>query len=109
FDNVGTQRIKPAGRIPTFGELRGYREDQWLNTQQPAGIAGDEAGNFLDLCVAFQQVDLVQDDDDLLAPVADFLQESPFRFTEGPVGRGDKQYQIRPRHKALRNRLMLPE
>ena len=50
-----------------------------------------------------QDVDFVDDDDDLLAPIADLFQESALALGERPVGRGDEEHQIGARHEAGRD------
>ena len=45
-----------------------------------------------------EDVHLVDDDDDLLAPVADGGEEEPLRLGERPIGRGDEEDQVRAGH-----------
>jgi hypothetical protein len=59
----------------------------------------DEGLHLLELLLALEQVGLVEHDDDLLAPVADALQEDALAFGEGPVSGGDEQDQVGARHK----------
>ena len=48
---------------------------------------------------AAQDVHLVDDQDNLLAPFLDLDQESAFTFSEGPVSRSNEEDQVAARHK----------
>ena len=56
-----------------------------------------------------QQVDLVDDDDDLLAPVPDRLHELPLALGERAVGGGDEEDQIGAGHELLGELLVLAD
>ena len=60
-------------------------------------------------CPAPQNVDLVDDDDDLLAPAADLLEKGPLGLGERTVGGGHEQHEIRPRHELRGDRLVLAD
>ena len=47
-----------------------------------------------------QEVGLVDDEQDLLPPVADELEVAAFALGQRPLGRGDEQHQVAPRHEA---------
>jgi hypothetical protein len=54
------------------------------------------ANHLLALFRPGQNVDLVDDEDDLLPPLTDLLQESPLALGKRSVGRGHEQNQIGP-------------
>ena len=82
------RRAPPAPAAPDDGkDLRGL-------AQQAGGVLADVADDLLALFGPGQNVDLVDDEDDLLAPLPDLLQEGPLALGEGAVGRGDEQDQI---------------
>ena len=62
--------------------------------QKPGGVVPNVADDLVALFRPGQDVDLVDDEDDLLAPLTDLLQEPPLALGEGSVGRGDEQDQI---------------
>ena len=56
-----------------------------------------------------QQIDLVDDDDDLLAPVPDRRHECPLALGERAVGGGDEEDQVGARHELLGELLVLAD
>ena len=56
-----------------------------------------------------QELDLVDHDHDLLAPVADLLQEGAFRFAEGSVGAGDEEDEVAAGHEVFGQLLVLAD
>ena len=55
------------------------------------------------------EVPLVDDEHDLLAPVADALEKQPLGLGERAVDRGDEQHQVGARHEVRRERLVLAD
>ncbi len=56
-----------------------------------------------------EDVDLVDDDDDLLAPAADLLEERALGLGERPVGGGHEQHQVGARHELGGDPLVLAD
>ena len=81
---------------------RADRKDLGAETEQRAGVVGDEGPHRLDVARGLEDVDLVDDDDDLLAPAADLLQERALGLGEGAIGGGHEQHQVGPRHELAR-------
>ena len=79
------------------------------NPEQTPRRVAHECQDFVQLGVVLEDVDLVDHDDDLFAPVADRLQECPFRFRERPVGGGDKKDEVRPGYELGRQPLVLAD
>ena len=73
------------------------------------GVAAHEFDHFLLLRFGGQQLDLVDHDHDLLAPVADLLEEGAFRFAERPVGAGDEEDEVAAGHEMLGQLLVLAD
>ena len=95
-------RPPPLGR-----ELRAHREDRRGQPEQRARVLPHEGDDRLQLRLAIQDVHLVDDDDDLLAPVADALEKRALALGERAVGRRDEQDEVRPGHELARERLVL--
>ena len=62
-----------------------------------------------DACLVAQEIDLVDDYDDLLAPVPDRLHERPLALSEWAVGGGDEEDHVRARHELLGQLLVLAD
>jgi hypothetical protein len=58
--------------------------------KQLFGVALDKGNDALDIGGSFEDVDLVENYDDLLAPLPDALQEGALALAEGPVRRRDE-------------------
>src|SRR5690606_21240919 len=63
-------------------------------TQERRGVLSDEGFHLVDLLGATENVDLVHDQHDLLAPGADLLEKLTLAFSEGPIGRGHEKDEI---------------
>ena len=90
-----------AGRLAQLGAERppgGDRKDLGLAAKQRPCMFGDEDAHLFAFLRPLEHVDLVDHDDDLLAPVLDVLQERPLALGERPVGRGDEQHEVGLRH-----------
>ena len=114
--DVVLERLEAAGapqlRLPKLGaesQPRAHRKDLGAEAEQRARVLGDEAADVFDVARALEDVDLVDDDDDLLAPAAHLLQEDPLGLRERPIGRGHEQDQVGARHELGRDRLVLAD
>ncbi len=85
------------------------RKDVGAEPQQRSRVVGHERANLFNLRFPLEDIDLVDDDDDLLAPAAHLLEKRPFGFGEGPIGGGHKQHEIRARHELGRNQFVLTD
>src|SRR5207248_1287593 len=74
--------------------------------QQTARIVADEVEHLLAVGRIWDEVDLIDDDDNLFAPLANPFQKGALAFTERAVGAGDKEHQIAARDKKLRDLLV---
>ena len=83
------------------------REDVGGGAEQLGGVLGDEAADLLDVGGRVEDVDLVDHHHDLLAPLADALQEDPLALGERAVGGGHEQHQVGARHEVAGDRLVL--
>ena len=99
--DVGLQRLEAAGHplvgpaaLGRLGQPGRHGEDGGHVAHQIAGRLGHEVDHLRQVGLVAQDVDLVDDQDDLLTPVANLLQEGAFALGEGAVGRGDEQHQI---------------
>ena len=103
----------PRRRVarPLSGQRLARRdgEDRRLQAQQALRPLADEGHLRGHLVGAGQQVGLVQDDHDLLAPAADALHEGALALAEGAVGRGDEQDEVGARHEAFGQRLVFAQ
>src|SRR5262249_37611973 len=95
------ERLEAAGaplrRLAVLRALRqpgAHAERDGCAAQQIAGGVAYEAEHLVDLRWRGEDVDLVDHDDDLLAPVTDRLQERTFRFGERAVGRRHEEHQV---------------
>ena len=61
------------------------------------------------ICGSVENVDLVHDDDDLLAPTADLLEKRALGFGEGAIGRRHEQDEIGSRYELCRDRFVFPD
>jgi hypothetical protein len=101
FPDVSFQRFesarRPCGRLALFRAQRetgADRKDLWTEPKQRSCVVGDERANLFDLCVALENVDLIDHDDDLLAPPADLFEKRALGFGEWPIGGGHEQHQV---------------
>ena len=69
----------------------------------------DEGDHLLELRGIAEDIDLVQDDDDFLAPVANRRKEYPFGLGKRAVGGGDEQHEIGSRDKFGGNPFVLAD
>ncbi len=92
--------LSRLGQPGRDGEDGGHVADERLRR------AGDEGHDLIDLGRP-QDVDLVDDQDDLLAPVANLLQEAALALGEGAVGRGDEEDEVAAGDELSRQRLVL--
>ena len=117
FEDIGLYLVKstgvPQGRtFPAIvGQLSPERQprrnskDLGCEAQQGQGVLLDELDD-LGYLLIFEEVDLVQDNDDLFAPFANALHEGPLTLRKGAVCGRDKDHQIAARHKLLGQLLM---
>ena len=73
------------------------------------GLVPHERDHLRQLRPGLQEVVLVEDEHDLLAPLPDRLEEGPLALGEGPVGRCDEQHQVRAGHELAGERLVLAQ
>ncbi len=90
-------------------QARAHRKDLRRQPQQPLRRVAHESDDLLDVLGALEDVDLVDDDDDLLAPAADRLEEGPLGFGERTIGGRDEQHEVGPRHEIGRQPLVLAD
>ncbi len=107
----GESARRPQLRIATVRArgkrlARGDREDLGRAAQQRARVLRDEGGDLVALCGVGQDVDLVDDEHDLLAPRPDLLEEKPLALGERTVGGGDEKHEIGARHEVARQFLV---
>jgi hypothetical protein len=69
--------------------------------QSPAGFCNiaDKLLHFLQGLGSAQQIDLVEHNHDLLAPGAHPFKEGALAFGEGPINRGNEEYEVAARDK----------
>ena len=87
-------------------EPRLARLDVLLGDMERRGVLALVAHYLLALLRPGQNVDLVDDEDDLLPPLTDLLQESPLALGERSVGRGHEQDEIGTGDEVSRQLLM---
>src|ERR1700681_2908079 len=114
--NVALERLEPARRpgqrvslLRAQRQARAHREDFRAEHEQRTRGLGYEPADLLHLALALEDVDLVEDEDDFLAPPADLLEERALRFRERPIRGGHEQDQVGPRHELGGNRFVLPD
>src|SRR5918995_1923746 len=73
-------------------------EDRGRQAEGRTHAAVHKASDLLDLRSVGQEVGLVDNEQYLLAPVTDELEVPALALGEGPLGGGDEQHQITPRH-----------
>src|SRR5205823_13921076 len=76
---------RPELRLPGLraeGGLRADGKDLRHDAEEPARVVRDVGTDLAEILLAGQDVDLVDDDDDFLAPVADPLEKEPLGFRE---------------------------
>ena len=99
---VGVHVVEPAGaprlgRAVRPGRQRlagGDREEAGRLAQERLGVLAHEAEHLLPVLRAGQDVDLVHHEHDLLAPLADLLEEAALALGERPVGAGDEEHEV---------------
>ena len=84
------------------------RDSEHLGAQaeQLAQLVAHELDHLLDVGRILQDVDLVDRDHHLLAPVADRLEELPLALRERPIGGGHEEHELRARHEVARQGLV---
>ena len=110
------ERFEPA-RGPQVGlalfrthrRAGAHREDRRGFAEHVQAVGGHEPVNSLEVLRPLDQILLVDDDDNLLPPGPDALEELALRLREGPVDRGDKQHQVRPRHEVRGQHFVLAD
>ena len=110
------QRLETARRperglavLGAAGQPRADGEDWRRRPEDAPGRVADKRQHLVELRRAFEDVDLVDDDHDLLAPGANRFDEGAFGLGERPVSRGDEQDEIGPRHELGRQALVLAD
>ena len=86
---------------------RAHGQHVGVDAEQIARCLLDEIDDLLKLRSIAEDIDLVQDDDDLLAPVANRRQEYSFGLGKRAVGGRDEQHEVGAGHEALGERLVL--
>ncbi len=100
----------PDGRLTALraeGQLRADEKDLRLESEQRTRVVGDKRSNLRHLRGPLENVALVDDDDNLLAPPADVLHEAPLGFGKRAIGRRDEEHQIGTRDELGGHRLVL--
>ena len=93
--------------------LRAQREpgahgkDLRRQAEQARGGGANESNHFLHVGRALEDVDLVDHDDDLLAPAANRLEKGTLGLGERTVGRRHEEHQVGTRHEVGRQPLVL--
>ena len=100
---TGSPSFARSARRAETGKISGFAAEQRLR------VLGDERAHLLAIFGALEHVDLVDDDDDLLAPVADGLEERALALGERPIGRRDEQHEVGLRHELAGQPLVLAE
>ncbi len=80
---------RPDRRLAALGaerQLRADEEDLGLEAEEGLGVVSDERSNLADLRRAFEDVALVHDNDDFLAPASNVLHEAALRLGERTIG-----------------------
>src|SRR5215217_7912089 len=80
------------------GQEGGDEEDRGRQAERGAYSAVNEGADLFSFLLVCQEVGLVDDEQDLLPPVADELEVAAFALGQRTLGRGDEQHQIAPRH-----------
>ena len=84
-------------------------EDRRQRPEDAPGRVADKRQHFVELGRALEDVDLVDDDHDFLAPRANRGDEGALGFGERAVRRGHEQDEIGPRHELRRQALVLAD
>src|SRR4051812_18800534 len=100
-------RIARAERLRLLRQQRRNREQIGTKAEQTLDVLADELGDLSDTCFVAQEIDLVNDDDDLLPPVADRRHERPLALGERTVRGSHEEDQIGARHELLGELLVL--
>ncbi len=110
------QRLETARRperglavLGAAGQPRADREDRRLRPEHALGRVADKRQHVVELGRTLEDVDLVDDDHDLLAPRANRLDEGALGFGERAVRRGHEQDEVGPRHELGRQALVLAD
>ena len=114
--DVILQRLEAARRperwLSLFGaerELRAHEEDLRLEPEERARVLCHERTNLRDLRGPFEDVALVDDHDDFLAPPANVLHEAAFGLGEGAIGGRDEKHQVGAGNELRGHRLVLAD
>ncbi len=91
--DVALQRLEaardPGGGLPVFRPPRepcAHREYLRCHAEQPRRRVPHERPHFVELVRMFEDIHLIDDQQDLLPPVADRFEECSFRFGERSIG-----------------------
>ena len=102
-----------AGRIALLARAqslpRGERKDLRLDPQGLPGLLAHERDDLRPVLRRLQEVGLVEDEHDLLAPLPDRLEKGPLALGVGTVGRGDEEHEVGPRKEVPGERLVLAQ
>ena len=85
------------------------REDLGLHPERVGRPLAYERHDLLEVRLRAQQVGLVEKDHDLLAPLADRLEERPLALRVGPVRRRDEEHEVGAGQEIAGERLVLAE
>ena len=114
--DVALQRLEPAAAhadgSPCLARSASRALTGKISGLKPSSaraLSADEGADLLDLRARFEDVDLVDDDDDLLAPAADLLEERALGFGERAVGGGHEQHEVRARDELRGDRFVLAD
>src|SRR6185436_7622509 len=91
----------PERRFSLFGPLCQPGTDgehRWIESKKVVSGLPDERQYFLELGWLAEDVRLVDDDDDLLAPVTSRREKEPLGLGERTVGRRNEEDEVRPGH-----------
>src|SRR5947209_8871652 len=84
-------------------------EDVGLETEQLLTVVAHEVHDLLHLFGIAQHVDLIQDDDNLLAPGANTFQEQTLTLRERTIYRRNEENKVTTRHKLLGETLVFAQ
>ena len=90
-------------------EPRAHGEDGRPRADRLLRRVRDERQHLIEIFGALEDIHLVHDDDDLLAPFADGRDERALRFGERPIRRRDEEDDVRARHELRREPLVLAQ
>ena len=105
----------PLSLFPHSSQFRFQREagadrkDRRRNPEQLMGVLAHEFQYLPLLRLRGQQLDLVDHDNDLFAPIPDLLQEGALRLAERPVRAGDEEDEVAAGHEMFGQLLVLAD